>query len=182
MAKSTEDVHKRGRGWRGRNPKATKEFRDGRRREKGRKREEEGRKERERDRGEEEIKRERAGERRKEEREGVVPLSVERMREATESFSITIISPSRARKRGTRKEAWERGKNSPLCTHACVAERRRVGEWEKNFSRSRAHARACKETRERGGGEISLSPLCAHPCTGKRRREGIEGREKKGKK
>ena len=49
------------------------------------------------------MKRERAGERRKEEREGEVPLSVARRREATELFSVAIISPSRARKRGARR-------------------------------------------------------------------------------
>ena len=46
------------------------------------------------------MKRERAGETRKEEREGEVPLCVARRREAIELFSIAIISPSRARKRG----------------------------------------------------------------------------------
>ena len=45
------------------------------------------------------MKRERAGERRKEEREGEAPLSVARRREATELFSVAIISPFRARKR-----------------------------------------------------------------------------------
>ena len=49
------------------------------------------------------MKRERAEERRKEEREGEVPLSVARRREATELFSVAIISPSRARKRGARR-------------------------------------------------------------------------------
>ena len=49
------------------------------------------------------MKRERAGERRKEEREGEVPLSVARRREALELFSIAIISPSHARKRGARR-------------------------------------------------------------------------------
>ena len=62
--------------------------------------------------GEEEMKREIAGERRKEEREGEVPLSVPRRREAKKLFFVAIISPSRVRKRGARKEARENGKNS----------------------------------------------------------------------
>ena len=49
------------------------------------------------------MKRERAGERRKEEREGEVPLSITRRREATELFSVAIISPSRTQKRGARR-------------------------------------------------------------------------------
>ena len=49
------------------------------------------------------MKRERAGERRKEEREGEVPLSVARWREATKLFSIAIISFSRVLKRSARR-------------------------------------------------------------------------------
>ena len=54
------------------------------------------------------MKRERAGERRKEEREGEVPLSVARRREATELFSAAIISHSRARERGARRGSGRR--------------------------------------------------------------------------
>ena len=49
------------------------------------------------------MKRERAGQRRNEEREGEAPLSVTRWREANELFFVTIISPSHAQKRGTRR-------------------------------------------------------------------------------
>ena len=54
------------------------------------------------------MKRERAGQRRKEEREGDAPLSVTRWREAKELFSVAIISPSHARKRGTRRGRGQR--------------------------------------------------------------------------
>ena len=50
---------------------------------------------------------------------GEVPLSIARRREVTKLFSVAIISPSHAWKRGTRKEAHERGKNSPLHAHTC---------------------------------------------------------------
>ena len=54
------------------------------------------------------MKRERAGERRKEEREGEVPLSVARRREATELFSVAIISSSRVWTRGARRGRGQR--------------------------------------------------------------------------
>ena len=101
----------------------------------------EGRNERERDPEEEEIERERAGVRRKEEREGEVSLSVARRREATQLFSIAIICPSRAWKRGSRNEERERGKNSPLRAHAWARERRRVGERGGGRKFSPPHAR-----------------------------------------
>ena len=90
MAKSMEDVHER------EGEDAAEEIRRLRKSlEMGGEERREGRNERETG--------ERAGERRKEEREGEVSLSIARRREATELFSVTIISSSRARKRGARR-------------------------------------------------------------------------------
>ena len=70
--------------------------------------------------------------------------------EATELFSVAIISPSRVWKRGVKKEARDGGKKSPL--RMCGGDKESWREGENIFSPSRGHARACKETRERRGG------------------------------
>ena len=107
-----------------------------------------------------------------------------RRREATKLFSITIISPSRARNRGARKEARERGHNSPLLAHACTGERRRVGDRGRKFSppHARMHAGVRRRERERRGGRnLPLSLMRAHMHMEEKERRNMRERRRKGR-